>query len=1545
MAVRDAGHSIEIEVEGQQADPDFIQTPARTDFKPGFSNLYMHTSGDFLQRNTAERRVYRINPWLILFSHEPLSALLTLRPVQIILIVVGVLWIILESITLHGIESSGYFSLIPTKGGPSEFLLQDYLQNSHVACSWELSLQLATRYIAAIAVMVSGFLASWSRFHRTKQVLIFVGLLDGLLNLIIFFQMVSEGYKETAIGGSRHEFIVYAITDLFLFPVPLLFNELYVIEQVFLAHLAMLGSALGGGRVRYESICMMAATALFMVHRELTRSRTLSEAMHSSSVFEKEWEEVKGSQSMFRLTEALRIVRGWGPYGPTFILPSSDSSPTPGESEIDKEIEVSASKSEDAVAIFKGLYPGNILDDYLFSSSHGVVDVATSTIMYSSTPIRSASYKPFFQLILFMVSGAFAFSIASGSWVRTYSILANGEIGARQYRLDVNADPSIALSSPSRSLLHRSFAMTKDSCRRFYPSAVSVSNSSVFYTYDKVTRGNGWQLDLSATLSVLPFNPYNFSLYRLNEGSDLQHIADQDWSMVYSFSCADHAAISFCHSPAGMQDGRTISFDLREPWTENMIFVIFTFQAGFCFLGGVFAVLRKSKIVKFCIASPFHIVGFAELVVALPLSSQSILGNLNLVWGIADLSYGMTLQFKEQYSLHVLPLYVIYTTIFNVCISSSWFQTPFDISYIPFTSYVLGAIWLYFRLKRDYLYRKAVQQVEPDRLKYDACWSRYVSLESCREQLARIKRLCHPEVSSRKVEQKSRRDLMPLRKDLGIFDPLITCYRDPGAWSFLPSRFGGMEYMRIGDVGQGCHINRGAMRIFALLVGAAMADAFAPSLLSAQNPAQIYHSKCLAASAPQARQSMASQTRMSLFQDCGRRVIAGFLGATTFVLPATADAFTAPSYAAQYLISVDTTLPNGWATASTSDGKVYYYNVDTKQTQWEKPTDTVVSFDFNPTIPVDRVTVREQPKLEGGCGETDYRSNSVECGAPAKIPVQDVAEKSISTIEGLAKGDVKQKAQAANERLRMLEAAEMKALSKSELFQKLESRTKAGPKLVFSVLTVVQDPARMAERKKQIDEITQKNDEGSMKAPWASEDDPLPTGEKIKIPAAVTRAADVVVLSGVIGGIYLNRDKIFKIYESLNKLMEDMASPQCGVGLVLREVSGVIEVEEVVPGGAAHRSGQVSVRDVIRSVDSVYVGVKYGKPLEQVRPLIIGQIGTSVRFRISREGREFDCDIVRQPTGYTPLSAAPSPKSSVAPQQLLDVNVKITTAKVEEAVPSASPAPAEVRHSKGIYSVKLQHEAKMPHELTLFPGDIVEVVRKHKTGWWEGVAARSGEKGWFPSHVLCTNLGNVQLNVNDKRGVKDGNISILQDEIEHLKHTVAEQESAMQRLSLRCREFSQLSKDASSVLGEMQDAIRSLKMKKLNRTNSGYASSLQALTIDSSYSTRRSQSDNAISGSEESTQQLKARLDQCENRLARSEDQIAKLEKEKAELEAKLVNSTKAHQEAEHEKKKLKQELDLILSDPELYFAGKSKLQSQGHEEEDVEDFDPEENE
>jgi len=43
----------------------------------------------------------------------------------------------------------------------------------------------------------------------------------------------------------------------------------------------------------------------------------------------------------------------------------------------------------------------------------------------------------------------------------------------------------------------------------------------------------------------------------------------------------------------------------------------------------------------------------------------------------------------------------------------------------------------------------------------------------------------------------------------------------------------------------------------------------------------------------------------------------------------------------------------------------------------------------------------------------------------------------------------------------------------------------------------------------------------------------------------------------------------------------------------------------------------------------------------------------------------------------------------------------------------------------------------MTHELTLEAGQTIEVTRKHRTGWWEGVTG-DGTKGWFPSNVLAS---------------------------------------------------------------------------------------------------------------------------------------------------------------------------------------------------------------
>ena len=61
----------------------------------------------------------------------------------------------------------------------------------------------------------------------------------------------------------------------------------------------------------------------------------------------------------------------------------------------------------------------------------------------------------------------------------------------------------------------------------------------------------------------------------------------------------------------------------------------------------------------------------------------------------------------------------------------------------------------------------------------------------------------------------------------------------------------------------------------------------------------------------------------------------------------------------------------------------------------------VIRFDAQPTVQVDRVTVNEPVALPEGCGEGDFRANSVECGQPAKPLPIDVAEKAAGAIGAL----------------------------------------------------------------------------------------------------------------------------------------------------------------------------------------------------------------------------------------------------------------------------------------------------------------------------------------------------------------------------------------------------------------------------------------------------------------------------------------------------------------------------------------------------------------
>lgn len=62
--------------------------------------------------------------------------------------------------------------------------------------------------------------------------------------------------------------------------------------------------------------------------------------------------------------------------------------------------------------------------------------------------------------------------------------------------------------------------------------------------------------------------------------------------------------------------------------------------------------------------------------------------------------------------------------------------------------------------------------------------------------------------------------------------------------------------------------------------------------------------------------------------------------------------------------------------------------------------------------------------------------------------------------------------------------------------------------------------------------------------------------------------------------------------------------------------------------------------------------------------------------------------------------------------------------------------PTRNRSKSFHHTVRVVHpySAQVEGELTINPGDIIEVVRMDHSGWWEGLCQETGQRGVFPSN-------------------------------------------------------------------------------------------------------------------------------------------------------------------------------------------------------------------
>jgi SH3 domain len=50
------------------------------------------------------------------------------------------------------------------------------------------------------------------------------------------------------------------------------------------------------------------------------------------------------------------------------------------------------------------------------------------------------------------------------------------------------------------------------------------------------------------------------------------------------------------------------------------------------------------------------------------------------------------------------------------------------------------------------------------------------------------------------------------------------------------------------------------------------------------------------------------------------------------------------------------------------------------------------------------------------------------------------------------------------------------------------------------------------------------------------------------------------------------------------------------------------------------------------------------------------------------------------------------------------------------------------------YIAKYDYEPEIPNYLPFAAGQLIKIIRKHPSGWWDGELA--GRRGWFPSNYL-----------------------------------------------------------------------------------------------------------------------------------------------------------------------------------------------------------------
>ncbi|EKX41876.1 hypothetical protein GUITHDRAFT_112018 [Guillardia theta CCMP2712] len=934
-----------------------------------FVRMYTQHPGDYMQRCLEKWVTFQKRPSLILFSKDPISAALSLMGFQCLLFVGGFAWILTVAFKVKEVHRPGYYAYLMEERF-RQFSMTDMKEIEKRGCGWESFLELfANCWVGLVAMAVS--VLSLVSTRLAKQIIIIGGLIHATASLCVFAEMVHSGKRKSVMGMSSHVFLISTLTDMLVFPLPLIRWEAYAIELVMVGSLIEFVSAWVDNSLPYKILPILILSGASLGMREFIRKRSLCRVremqerdtaaerscfasnaavegnsgqslLSSSSLLpvssepsmivkfarelqEKDldqlyaqavllqpmflskvqawaeasdgyflmstpsgqrkhyirwrdfkndiscaprikWASIKNANRAIEkilllgggdtsiLTDIVRqtiifldvhqlcacvdliindpeveVVRiknrldpsynasssggyrdvglnlrvihegakGWGVAGHICELRlavrllhvlvdskghalyvsmkhvlrfrrssewwtrsdtekkdgrdimrkrrSSGSSgaaetllPTHMSSSIGFSKSLAQERSDIALLIYKSMYPGNILDKYLSSSGYGVSKADTTSVLYSSHPLKNVLHKTSFQVLLLLVGGVlFYLYMNNFNYVSVFQgravYLRHLKCGFEGYsNASAWADADVAIQD---------LAAVKDTCREYMWTSSKVAGSNIFFSFPPNTFVNGVKFTLTPHLKSYLKSSRLSCDYTSDGKIDDPTRAKEGWKPLFTVeSCQDGLGLPFCRADFSPRIDESLLVDLRFTWRVTCNFLLAVLQVFGCPGSAILARLKKIHAAKTVFASAFHVVGLIEFFLAM--SPEENRQAYYLVWSVMDLSMGLILQFQERYMIKGLLVYSVITSFLPAAA-----QYRLDFSQIMWWDIAMSSVGLLglvilFTLHRQFIVFKSRWQISGDMKKYNQCWLNIFSRDGAGEVLRSLKLIC-----------------------------------------------------------------------------------------------------------------------------------------------------------------------------------------------------------------------------------------------------------------------------------------------------------------------------------------------------------------------------------------------------------------------------------------------------------------------------------------------------------------------------------------------------------------------------------------------------------------------------------------------------------------------------------------------------------------------------------------------------------------------------------------------------------------------------------